>query len=301
MGLGTHIIEAILREHQHKPITGDVLLIGRQTTYLTAEKLLLRFGEHGMKPDVDPGSFEFDKSTIDRKYGDTERLVSDSMIFKLLGARSVKALDHSAYEGAEVIHDLRRPVPTALHGIADFVVDGSTLDNVFTPSIVLQNYASLLRPGGRLLMENAFSAHNSAYVMMPPLWYVDYFVINRFADCKPYIVLYMEDENKVMFDSAFYLDLDELARLGREMPRFVSPHQMVTIIFAEKGERSTVDRLPNQQDYRSADEWTEYHASLDVIRQSKRHHLLRTRSKKRGFMTSITGHPFIDWGFLTHP
>ena len=120
--------------------------------------------------------------------------MSDAAPFKLLGARSVKALDHSPYEGADVIHDFRYPVPSHLHGTADFILDGSTLDNVFTPSIVLQNYAKLLRPGGRLLMENAFSAHNTAYVMMPPMWYLDYFVINKFVDCKVYIILFLEDK-----------------------------------------------------------------------------------------------------------
>ena len=34
MGMGKHLIEAVTREHRNKPIAGDVLLIGRQTTYI---------------------------------------------------------------------------------------------------------------------------------------------------------------------------------------------------------------------------------------------------------------------------
>ena len=68
---------------------------------------------------------------------------------------------------------------------------------------------------------------------------------------------------------------------------------MVTIVFAEKGEHSTVDRLPNQQDCRSPEEWSEYLANLDMIRQSKRHHLVRSRTE-RIFEPSIPGHLFID-------
>ena len=296
MGMGKHLIEAIIREHRNKPIAEDVLLIGRQTTYLSPDELLVTIREHGVKVDADPSSIELDETTVDRRLGYAERLVSDAAPFKLLGARSVKALDHSPYEGADVIHDLRYPIPDHLQGITDFIVDGSTLDNVFTPSIVLQNYAKLLRPGGRLLMENAFSAHNTAYVMMPPMWYLDYFVMNKFVDCKIYIILFIEDKIKIMVDNVFWVDLDCVSKLRREMPRFSSPHQMVTIVFAEKGENSTVDRLPNQQDYRSPEEWSEYLANLDAIRLSKRHHLVRSRTE-RLFEPSIPGHPFIDGEF----
>ena len=296
MGMGKHLIEAVVREHLHKPIAGDVLLIGRQTVYLSPDELVRTIREHGVSLQVDPSSIEVDQTTLDRRRGYSQRLVNDAAFFKLLGARSVKALDHSPYEGADVIHDLRYPIPDHLQGIADFIVDGSTLDNVFTPSIVLQNYAKLLRPGGRLLMENAFSAHNTAYVMMPPMWYLDYFVMNKFVDCKVYIVMFLEDKIRAMVDNVFWVDLDQVSVLRRRMHRFVSPHQMVTIVFSEKGENSTFNRLPNQQDYRSADEWSEYLANLDVIRQSERHHLVRSRTE-RVFEPSIPGHPFIDGEF----
>lgn len=296
MGMGKHLIEAVVREHLHKPIAGDVLLIGRQTVYLSPDELVRTIREHGVSLQVDPSGIEVDQTTLDRRHGYGERLVNDAAFFKLLGARSVKALDHSPYEGADVIHDLRYPIPDHLQGITDFIVDGSTLDNVFTPSIVLQNYAKLLRPGGRLLMENAFSAHNTAYVMMPPMWYLDYFVMNKFVDCKVYIVMFIEDKIRAMVDNVFWVDLDQVSVLRRRMHRFVSPHQMVAIVFAEKGENATVDRLPNQQDYRSAEEWSEYLANLDVIRQSKRHHLVRSRTEKV-VERSIPGHPFIDGEF----
>jgi hypothetical protein len=300
MGMGRHLIEAVIREHLNRPIAGDVLLIGRQTTYASPDELMQIIRGYGIKVNAGPSDFELDRTTIDRKDGHPERLVSDAALFTLLEARSVKALDHSPYEGAEVIHDLRKPVPAHLQNIADFVVDGSTLDNVFTPSTVLQNYASLLRPGGRLLMVNAFSAHNTAYAMMPPLWYLDYFVMNKFVDCKVYIILFLEGKDGIVSDNVFWVDLDHLSDSRRGMHRFVSPHEMVTIVFAEKGENSTVDRLPNQQDYRSTEEWEEYLANLDVIRQCQRHHLVRSRTE-RFFMSTVPGHPFVDREFCTRP
>jgi len=121
-------------------------------------------------------------------------------------------------------------------------------------------------------------------------------VMNKFVDCKVYIVMFLEDKIRTMVDNVFWVDLDQLSVLRRRMHRFLSPHQMVTIVFAEKGESSTVDRLPNQQDYRSPEEWSEYLANLDVIRQSKRHHLVRSRTE-RVFEPAVPSHPFIDGEF----
>jgi 2-polyprenyl-3-methyl-5-hydroxy-6-metoxy-1,4-benzoquinol methylase len=72
----------------------------------------------------------------------------------------VKAVDVSPYEGAEVIHDLNQPLPDRLRGTADFIVDGSVLDNVFDPATGLRNLTEMLRPGGRLLMSNAWNTRD---------------------------------------------------------------------------------------------------------------------------------------------
>jgi hypothetical protein len=66
----------------------------------------------------------------------------------------VLALDHSNYEGAEIIHNLTTPVPPELRKRADFILDGSPLDNVFDPATVITNFAEMLRPGGRLITTN---------------------------------------------------------------------------------------------------------------------------------------------------
>ena len=67
MGMGRHLIEAVIREHLNRPITGDVLLIGRQTTYSSPEELIQVINEFGIKVGADPSEFELDKTTIDRK------------------------------------------------------------------------------------------------------------------------------------------------------------------------------------------------------------------------------------------
>jgi SAM-dependent methyltransferase len=302
MGIGPAMVRALIREHRYKPIYGDVRLIGRQTVYFTPQKILELLAANGIDTTgIDPNAIALDRRTVDRRAGFADSaLITDAALFKLLGADKVLALDWSDYEEADIIHDLRTPLPAKLYGTADLVVDGSTLDNVFTPSVVLQNYSSLLRPGGRMLTFNAFSSYGTPYAIMPPLWYVDYFVMNRFADCRVYILAYRETSTNKFDMNVFNVDLTEVKNFGRRMGRFCAPYNMVTLVFAEKDAESTDDRLPIQQDYRSAEDWDIYNANLTRMLQSKRPHLICSRSA-RFVMEPAPGHSYIDMDYQAQP
>jgi hypothetical protein len=97
---------------------------------------------------------------------------------------SVRAIDHTRYEGTDIVHDLNQPIPSALAESTDFLLDGSTLDNLFHPGIGLQNMARLLRPGGRMLSISSGTAHSWPYAIRTGYWFLDYCAVNRFADCK---------------------------------------------------------------------------------------------------------------------
>jgi SAM-dependent methyltransferase len=302
MGIGPALVRALIREHQFKPFYGDVRLIGRQTVYFTPQKILELLAANGVDTTaIDPDAIALDRRTVDRRAGFADAaLITDTALFNLLGVDKVLALDWSDYEKADIIHDLRMPLPAKLYGTADLVVDGSTLDNVFTPSVVLQSYSSLLRPGGRMLTFNAFSSYGTPYAIMPPLWYVDYFVMNRFADCRVYVLVY-RDAGADKFDmNVFNVDLTELKNTGRRMGRFCAPYNMVTLVFAEKDTESTDERLPIQQDYRSAEDWDVYNANLTRMLQSKRPHLISSRSD-RFVMEPAPGHSYIDKDYQARP
>ncbi len=248
------------------------MFVGRQGVPLTREETLAKLQGYGTRPAINPASIEIDTSTIHHRPG-FESNISDVSFLRLLGLHNIRALDHSSYEKAEIIHDLRRPLPWRLRSSADIVIDGSTLDNVFTPATVLRNFARLLKPGGRLFMLNAGSPHDTAYVLTTPMWYVDYFVTNGFADCKVYVVVYEAVGDRKNFN-VFYVDLAQIESRRREMGRFLSSRPLWTIAFAEKGTRSTWHKLPIQQDYRPPEDWKSYLANVAAILQSKRPHLL---------------------------
>ena len=48
MALGRDVVDAIIREHAYRPITGDVLLIGQQAVTLSRDEVLELMREHGV-------------------------------------------------------------------------------------------------------------------------------------------------------------------------------------------------------------------------------------------------------------
>ena len=237
MGLGLHAVDAIGREHAYRPIKGDVLFIGRQATYFTPSGLAAQLRSHGHA--VDTSAIEVDRTTIHHLPGYGE-IVTDRSIFHALGINSVKALDASAYEGAEIVHDLNRPLPDNLKATADFIVDGSTLDNVFDPAMTLRNYAQLLRPGGRLLAINTLNNRQCAFTICSPDWFLDYFVENGFSDCKVYVCAGFAGA----FNS-YWLDTEYMA--SQRPGKLVFPPMLwdyYTLVFAERGPLPPRNALP---------------------------------------------------------
>ena len=105
----------------------------------------------------------------------------------------------------------------------------------------------MLKPGGRLVTTNIFSNHYEPYVMLPPLWHLDYFVMNRFADCKVYILVIPTNAMLSSQIDVFTIDADALLNPTRVVSAFAAPHMMSTIVIAEKGWDSTFETMPTQQ------------------------------------------------------
>ena len=281
MGLGRDIVNAIVREHTYKPISGEVLLIGRQTVNLNPFQALKLVASHGI--DVSGAKAEnlkINTETINRsRAASGKEIISDGALFSLLGVDRIKALDHSDYEAAEVIHNLTTPVPENLKGCADFIVDGSTLDNTFNPALTLKNYNDLLRPGGRLLLINSLSNHFDPYTIATPSWFFDYFVVNKFEDCRVYVLVYFPDH----LPNAFCINIDCLLDPYRSVRNFVSPYEMSAIVFAEKRANSTTDVWPSQALYRSKKDWESYRENLRRIKSNPRPNLVQSRGEMNFF------------------
>ena len=190
--------------------------------------------------------------------------MTDATFFKMLGVKNIWAIDHSDYEGAEVIANLNQPLPENLYGIADFIFGGSVCDNVFDPAMYLRNVSRMLKPGGRLVDQNIITDSYHPYAILTTAWYYDYFVINKFADCKIYVI---ECSSPLNF---YGLDADEDSDvIFNFKPRDID-HAVGIFLIAERGIDSTFDVNPSQDQYRGADEWALYRENLRTLKASPR-------------------------------
>ena len=243
MAIAPYVAEAIIREHKYRAIRGDVLLLGRQTMQFSPHHAADMIRAEGLVPAELPD----DDSVIDRQTwrGEGQKFIRDDAFFRLLGVPAICAMDHSGYEGAEIIHDLNRPVAARLENTADFILDGSTLDNLFSPSTAIQNIARMLRPGGRLVSVNMQSFHSDSYSLTNPYWFLDFFTVNGFADCRVYATTHGDAGELNVYA------VDPTARRDRAF----RPLEVTgVLVFAEKGIHSTWEAIPSQRYYSTADE-----------------------------------------------
>jgi hypothetical protein len=263
LGIAPYVAEAIVREHKHRPLHGDVILLGRQTMMFTpghARDMIRAVG--ATEVALPAGEDIIDRATDLARGKDWIR---DDAFFRMLGARRVRAIDHTQYEGADIVHDLNKPIPSDLEAIADFIIDGSTLDNVFSASTCIQSVTRMLRPGGRLIAVNVASPHLGPYSLITPYWLLDYFAANDFADSRIYMTLHGRrgELNVFAVDAA-----DEAG------PQFVAPRQIGIVAFAEKGAHTTWDRDPVQRIYCDEAMMARYRASAERFASSGRPDLL---------------------------
>jgi SAM-dependent methyltransferase len=115
------------------------LVLGRQKLHLRPpgmRKLVRRANEYGI--DVSAGD-------LTQEDGFTEALLT------AFGYPEMEALDFTAAEGAEHVHDLNLPLPDSLKGQFDLVLDGGTTEHIFHIGTALENCHALLKPGGVMM------------------------------------------------------------------------------------------------------------------------------------------------------
>jgi SAM-dependent methyltransferase len=277
--LAHYMAEGIMREHRYRKVTGSVVQIGRQTIELTTPQMMTLFMSYGVPLNIfRDGVVQIDRHTLKARQTGT-RFVSDRTFFGALGAAEVHAVDHSDFEGADILHDMNQPIPAALEGIADVVLDGSTLDNVHDPALALMNYNRMLRAGGRVVSINAGKPDvQGAYCGMPPEWFLDYYAVNDYADCQVYLqcnfptVRWREPNEPQAF---LRIDYGWALSRGRA-PQVNYEGWAFTVVVAEKGPASTWDRVPTRAGLRTDAEQAQWLTAVKRFATSERPCFLTT-------------------------
>jgi SAM-dependent methyltransferase len=136
--MGISLVPALFlaRNAAHVARDGRAIILGRQKLHMRQQRLH-RFLSHAA--DLGLALTEADVTQAD---GFAESLMS------ALGYPMVEALDFTDAEGAAHIHDLNAPLPEALAGQFDLVIDGGTSEHIFHISTALESCHRMLRPGG---------------------------------------------------------------------------------------------------------------------------------------------------------
>lgn len=278
MGLASYILEGVIREHCYRAIGRSVVQIGRQTIELTSPQMEELFARYKLPLNGRENDIEIDRKTTQVRQSGVP-FVSDHAFFRALGAAEVHAVDHSDFEGADIIHDMNSPLDPSLEAIADLVLDGSTLDNVHDPAAALMNYNRMLRPGGRVVSVNAAKPDvQGAYTGMSPEWFLDYYAANEYADCRVYAQLNFP-ATRWNYPSGpvalLAMDYRWVLEHGR-VPALDHDGWAYTILVAEKGVASNWDRVPTRARFRSDAEQTQWLSAIERFCASRRPSLLTT-------------------------
>ncbi len=262
MGIFDGLMRAMIRDGSRRPFRGRAYTLGRQTMGLTPENTLRAFREIDVVPMLDDiADIGIDNVTDMAKRSPDKKNICDVDFFRMLGLSEVLAIDVSDFEGAEVILDFNQPLPVEFEGVADLVVDGSLLDNIFNPCMGLQNVGRMLSPGGRCFLINRGNAtmeHGTPYTIFNPFWFFDYFTWNDFAYCDVYVVSFAKQSGWYFVHSISHEYAARMKGNGIIKPVVSTEHAIAIAVYAEKGAHSTWDKIPTQHVYRNESDWERY-------------------------------------------
>jgi SAM-dependent methyltransferase len=215
------------------------------------EALALVEHELGSAPRRPSGGMQIDRVTRASSEGE---YITDECFYSLFTDARYRCLDVNDFEGADLICNLCEPIPEHMEASFDFIVDGSTLDNVFDPAAAVRNLARLLRPGGRILHANHAARVHYVYVGFALSWFHDFYAINGFEDCQVYLAQWEGKRTEARWDFYHYQPVREqdgrITYFGQD--RYYFPwREGFAVAIAEKGNTSTWHRAPVQYEYRS--------------------------------------------------
>ena len=176
MGIPRGTARLLLEEHRHRPFGGRLLQLGRSSVYFGIAELERWASRHQVRL----------ARGVEVRLSHDPRLarqgcIDDRTFFSLLGFSAVESCDVSAWEGADHLLDLNRPLPEELAGRFDVVLDPGTTVQLFHLPNVLRNLHALLRPEGRVV-HAALPSNNHmdlGFFMPCPTLLHDFYEVNR--------------------------------------------------------------------------------------------------------------------------
>ena len=239
MGLNIHALRLMLHAKEQGADLERVVTIGRLDVLVTPGQLEEEFA--AFRDPLKPGEAMQLIQAEDRFC---------EPIIKRIGARTVDALDASDYEGANILHDLNRPLPDEHKKKYSLLLDGGTLEHVFHFPEALKSCMSMVEVGGHVLF--ALPANNEMghgfYQFSPELFFRALSDANGFQMRGLYLApIYRDGE---------WLQVTDPAVLRQRVGHNRSIDEMGLLVFAQRvRDVPLLEQPPQQSDYAVA--WEE--------------------------------------------
>ncbi len=158
MGLAYHDVALLAKAKKNNIRFDKILTIGHQTLYVSQKKI-----EHLSKfYDINIGTAKFSYEEY-----------ADNFLKSFLGAKDVKSLDFSDYEGSEIIHDMNKPIGANYYEKFDVVIDGGSLEHIFNFPVAIENCMKMVKKGGSFFIFSMANNHfgHGFYQFSPELFF----------------------------------------------------------------------------------------------------------------------------------
>jgi SAM-dependent methyltransferase len=235
---------------------GRTLTLGRQRLYVRPPELADLTARY--RPDLR-------EQTADLRYGEA----ADAFLTRFLDVHDLQAMDHSAYEGAAIIHDLNQPLPDTFHEQFDAVIDSGTLEHVFNLPASIATCMQLVKRGGTLFLSspaNNLCGHGF-YQFSPELFFRLFKNANGFTLTRLVLVTHPFPGAELGSRQTWY-DVTDPADIGVRAPLMTSCPAFL-MLEARRDEIVPVLAQPPQQSDYSA-KWETARSAAPAARRSTR-------------------------------
>tara|TARA_B100001540_G_scaffold195838_1_gene172453 strand:+ start:519 stop:1379 length:861 start_codon:yes stop_codon:yes gene_type:complete len=197
MGLTFHEYK-FLEQVSKKKNFGNVLTLGKQEIILTNEdKKRLNL---------------FEKDYVNDEY-------IDKLLVDKFKANSVKSVDNSSFEGADIIHDMNKPIEN-LNEKFDTIIDFGTSEHIFNVVENLSNISKFCKNNGIIL--HSLPANNNCghgfWQFSPELFFSLYSENNGFSDTEIFV---FNTHNKYEWWKVEKQKLGERLEISSDAPLYV--------------------------------------------------------------------------------
>lgn len=261
MGLNIHALRLMFHAKRQGANLDRVVTIGRLDVLVTPRQLEEEFA--AFRDPLEPGEATQLIHAEDRFC---------EPIVRRMGAKTVDALDASDYEGANVVHDLNRPLPEEQKKKYSLLLDGGTLEHVFNFPEALKSCMAMVEVGGHVLF--TLPANNEMghgfYQFSPELFFRALSDTNGFEMKGLYLApIYRDGEWLKVKDPAIVRQrvghnrtIDEtglliLAKRVREVPLFEQPPQQsdYSVKWEDSDQAHRLDFFDQQGDPNGSSGW----------------------------------------------